>query len=393
MIKPAIPSNEAERLKDLHSYKVLDSKNEDEFDMLVELASRVCEAPISLITLVDSERQWFKAKIGIEQSESDRGISFCAHAILQHDLFVVNDTTKDERFHDNPFVTGDPSIRFYAGAQLRSKNGHKLGTLCVLDNKPRELNWHQASALRILSQQVSRLLELRYYKLPENIGLLPENVLDKQLELQQIITAQTEHYSNSQEPLLQPLKTGQFNKKELTRIYELSAKLITTNKRFHTLLALYYQQYKRNDSTESQTLSLKTLVENIAASLAEKSEKRLPELSFELNADNFSPKEDAIAEQCLHHITEILLTDIEEDIHIESLRVANRIELRFHIAKKHLADYFFNASDIHEKYGALTGQACFSLQLLKLLIEASKGSMEVVDTANGCSLLVSFALH
>lgn len=161
MIYPQIPENEDERLMELFKYDILDSPRESEFDDLVKLASNICKAPISIITLVDSDRQWFKSAVGMEGDETNRKHAFCAHAINQDDPLIVRDATSDERFHDNPFVLEDPNVRFYAGMPLVTPNGHKLGTLCVLDTVPRELTDEQLFSLNVLSKQVMKLLELR----------------------------------------------------------------------------------------------------------------------------------------------------------------------------------------------------------------------------------------
>src|SRR5512137_1912318 len=141
------PSNEAKRLKVLWQYEVLDTVPEEVFDDLTELAARICEAPIALISLVDEKRQWFKSKVGITVTETSRDVSFCAHAINQGSLFVVPDATKDPRFADNPFVVSDPKIRFYAGAPLITPDDQALGTLCVIDKVPRQLRPEQKQAL------------------------------------------------------------------------------------------------------------------------------------------------------------------------------------------------------------------------------------------------------
>jgi len=155
------PPNEAKRLKVLWQYDVLDTVPEEVFDDLTELAARICEAPIALISLVDEQRQWFKSKVGTTVNETSRDISFCAYAITQNDLFIVPDATRDERFANNPLVTSDPKIRFYAGAPLITPDGHALGTLCVIDKVPRELRLEQKQALRILARHVVSQLELR----------------------------------------------------------------------------------------------------------------------------------------------------------------------------------------------------------------------------------------
>jgi len=155
------PKNEAKRLNVLWQYDVLDTVPEEVFDDLTDLAAMICEAPIALISLIDEDRQWFKSKIGITVSETSRDISFCAHAILQDDLFLVPDATRDSRFKNNPLVTGSQKIRFYAGVPLVTPDGHALGTLCVLDKKPRKLRPEQQDALRVLARHVVSQLELR----------------------------------------------------------------------------------------------------------------------------------------------------------------------------------------------------------------------------------------
>lgn len=155
------PKNDQQRLKVLWQYDVLDTVPEEVFDDLTDLAAHICEAPIALISLIDEDRQWFKSRIGVTLQETSRDISFCAHAISSDGLFIVPDATKDKRFKSNPLVTGEPKIRFYAGAPLVTPDGHALGTLCVLDKAPRTLNTDQQQALRVLAHHVMTQLELR----------------------------------------------------------------------------------------------------------------------------------------------------------------------------------------------------------------------------------------
>jgi GAF domain-containing protein len=156
-----IPKNEKERLAALQTFQILDTPPEKEFDDITALAACICGTPIAIISLVDSKRQWFKSKIGVSATETAREIAFCAHAIMERNLFIVRDASKDVRFAQHPFVTADPLIRFYAGAPLIASDDCVLGTLCVVDQVPRELTSEQAEALRILGRHVIHLLENR----------------------------------------------------------------------------------------------------------------------------------------------------------------------------------------------------------------------------------------
>jgi GAF domain-containing protein len=157
----AMPPDEINRLDALYRYQILDTESESAFDELTQLASEVCDTPIALISLIDPDRQWFKSKVGLDAEETSRDIAFCTHAINQEKVFEVNDTFRDERFKNNPLVTSDPNIPFYAGAPLITPDGHAIGTICVISDKPKKLNVHQRKAMEILSREVISQLELR----------------------------------------------------------------------------------------------------------------------------------------------------------------------------------------------------------------------------------------
>jgi PAS domain-containing protein len=164
LYRAPLPANESERLLRLKSYNILDTAPEDDFDNLVRLAAQICRAPIALITLLDSGRQWFKAGIGLGATQTTRDLAFCSHAIVQSDVFIVPDAMADPRFSSNPLVTADPHIRFYAGAPLLTDDGYALGTLCVIDHVPRDMSAEQTEALRMLSREVVTQLDIRKAK-------------------------------------------------------------------------------------------------------------------------------------------------------------------------------------------------------------------------------------
>ena len=168
-------NDEGQRLTALAEYHIMDSAPEEAFDDLATIASHICGCPIATITFVDDKRQWFKARIGIESTETPREHSFCAHAILEPGtLMIVPDATRDPRFSDNPLVTAEPNIRFYAGAPLLTPKGDPLGTICVIDRAQRQLAPGQRPALLALARQASQLLELR--RISRSLAVALDNV-------------------------------------------------------------------------------------------------------------------------------------------------------------------------------------------------------------------------
>ena len=158
MKAPATPKNEEARLKALRSLSILDTPDEERFDRLVRLAKRMFNVPIALVSLVDENRQWFKACVGLDIREAAREISFCGHTILDDELFIINDTKEDFRFADNPLVVNEPYIRFYAGCPLRFLDGSRLGALCIIDTSPRTLSEDDIEALKDLAELAEREL-------------------------------------------------------------------------------------------------------------------------------------------------------------------------------------------------------------------------------------------
>ncbi len=161
LVSAPAPRTELQRIDALHRLGILDTEASEAWDALARLASTICDTPIGLVSLVDQDRQWFKARVGLDAEETPRDQAFCAHAILDEDIFTVADATQDARFSDNPLVTGDPDIRFYAGMPIKAPDGHALGTICVIDRKPRILSHDQEESLRQIGRQAEELLRMR----------------------------------------------------------------------------------------------------------------------------------------------------------------------------------------------------------------------------------------
>ncbi|MBD0778967.1 ATP-binding protein [Maribacter sp. ANRC-HE7] len=182
MIAPIDHIKENERLASLNSYSILDTLPEEDYDNLTAIAAEICGTPISLVSLLDDKRQWFKSHHGVDATETPKEYAFCAHAINEDDdIFVVQDSRKDERFYDNPLVTGDTNVVFYAGIPLNSDSGLPLGTLCVIDHKPKLLSQSQINSLKILAKQVINLLQLRKSNL--QLEKKVEELEEKNIEL------------------------------------------------------------------------------------------------------------------------------------------------------------------------------------------------------------------
>lgn len=210
-------SAEAKRLLALHSLDVLDTPAEQAYDDITSLAAFICDTPIALISLIDEDRQWFKSKVGINSMETPRGMAFCAHAITDPDhVMEVRDALEDTRFANNPLVTGDPGIRFYAGAPLVTESGAALGTVCVIDRVPRQLTDAQSKALQALSRQVVQLLALR--RANAELQLLTRAQAARQQELEEAQKLLLERNLELTEQSLTDALTGLKNRRAFERV-------------------------------------------------------------------------------------------------------------------------------------------------------------------------------
>lgn len=201
---PAPPApDEEERIKALRSLNLLDTGPEARFDRIVRLASRLFGAPMVFVSLIDRDRQWFKARVGIDVPQTPRDISFCSHAILHDTPLIVPDATRDARFAGNPFVVGEPHIRFYAGRPLRTKGGQKIGTLCIADKKPRDFGDHERATLEELASLIERELELvDVIRMQDEMLAIKQRLLDSQRDLARLYSELQQEQAKSDRLLL-----------------------------------------------------------------------------------------------------------------------------------------------------------------------------------------------
>ncbi|OJY82033.1 MAG: hypothetical protein BGP13_17775 [Sphingobacteriales bacterium 40-81] len=288
MLPAPLPFNELQRLQDLYAYDILDTHAETDFDELVELASHILGCPISLVTLIDKDRQWFKAKRGIDFSSTKRELSFCAHTILQNDVMVVEDAEKDERFSDNPCVAGELHIRFYAGAPIISPAGHKLGTLCIADRNPRSLSADEHRYLVLLSSQVTKLLEIRKRNIvirerAAEIIKLKSDAINRyigDIEHEKKVIARDLHEQFAQEiaSSLMYLKMAEKEKPEKQLSYILSAKE-QLNNTLHNIRNLSYKISPLANQLLDTGEMVSEYVKSVAATCSFKIILNLPDIS------------------------------------------------------------------------------------------------------------------
>lgn len=271
------PSESSDRLNALYSYGILDTEREEHYDDLVALAARICEVPISVVNLIESHRQWFKAEVGLGIRETPLDVSICKHVLLQPGITVIPDLRADERMCLNPLVSAANGLRFYAGCLLETPDGHGLGTLCILDTKPRELREDQRFALRILAAQVMTQMELRK-SVNEKEGLLAQ---------QEMLIKEVNHRTKNNLQLIVNLIQLQLRqlKDEAAR-----AALLDTSRRIMSIAAVHEKLYRADQVESVDTASyLREVVSGIQATAPPSMSFQVSLASVQLSLDRAIP--------------------------------------------------------------------------------------------------------
>lgn len=401
-----ISYSEKLRIQELYAYDVLDREANQEFEDIVNMAAKMCHVPISAISLIDIERQWFLAQKGLGISETPRQHAFCHHTIQQNGILTVPDALEDTRFQHNPLVEGSPHIRFYAGTPLYSQNGYKLGSLCVIDTKPRlGLTKDEEGALKLLARQVARLMDLRLKnKLLENdLEIISKQKLtleraDKMREdLIQIISHDMRSPLQNMESLVQLIEHNLLNQEELkVAIKGISAK-VEHGKKLLSELLLWAEAAKENASLSITHFDGHPVINKELALLSDKIEDK--NIALEVQVPNKIPMTQDV------HILSFALRNILNNAAKYTER--GKITLRY---KKNEAGHYFSISDTgigmnaEEIQRVLSNQRLRSkpgtreekgtglgLMIVKRFIERAAGTLHI-ESAPNTGTYVSFTL-
>lgn len=299
------PLTEESRITELKKYDILDTLSETEYEDITKLASIICNAPVALISFVDSDRQWFKSKHGTDMTETPREFSFCAHAIMEPDtIMIVEDSRLDVRFKDNPYVTGEPDIVFYAGMPLVTNSGHSLGTVCVLDTEPRVLTAIQIDALQSLSRQVMTLLNARKV----NYELLDaKKQMEADMKLRQTFTEELERQvaERTDKIAIQNSELDKMNKELQAFTYISSHDLQEPLRKIQFFITLLKDK-ENNGFTDNAMMYMDKI--------AKSSEKMRVLIADLLSYSRATTSERLFEELPFEHIIDDIISDLSEEI-------------------------------------------------------------------------------
>ncbi|MEI6275256.1 MAG: ATP-binding protein [Prolixibacteraceae bacterium] len=387
MIAPIIPIDEFQRLEALKEYLILDTIPEKEYDEITFLASLICKTPISMISLIDEKRQWFKSHHGTDTTQIPREIAFCGHALDdKNSPFIVTDSRLDHRFHDNPLVTGDPYCVFYAGVPLVNDEGYALGVLCVIDHEPHVLDESQIAALKALSNQVGRLLELR--KKARKLESLINNLEIKIMSLEKFASVAAHDIKSPlcsivmMTELFQEQYAGQMDEEGLELLQMISSSTITLTQLIDGILK--YSKNSKVLAESKENLSLRQLISDIIPLIDSAHEARF----------QISPKHDIVVysnrialEQILINLItngikyndkndvliSILIEEKEENIRINVIDNGPGID---HLHKDRIFE-IFETNHAMDRFGE-KGNG-IGLATVKTLVEGLGGSIKLIS--------------
>ena len=372
MLAPSIPKNENERLNELYDSGLLDTPKESDFDNLTNLASSIFGAPVSIITLVDENRQWFKSCFGLpeEITETPREISFCGHAINNpSEVLVIPDARLDNTFSDNPLVSGDPNIVFYAGAPLISKNGYPLGTFCIIDFKPRKLSQQDVETLKILSNQVSKLIDLR----------LSNEELTESLKEKSLLLKEIHHRVKNNLQLVSSLLRLQANSIDNE---DFSKAIVASQERIKSMAIVHEKLY------QSKSLAEVNIKSYFDALIEEKSKVTSnKDINFSLEIPNVAFKIDKLVPIGLL-INEMITNSYKHAFHTSNENTIS-IQLLIDPMGYCMLKYEDNGTGLDEDYNIINPQS-IGMDLIDSFVDQLDGKLELRSTNKGVVYTISF---
>ena len=372
MQAPSIPKNESERLNELYDSGLLDTDKESDFDNLTNLASSIFGAPISIITLVDENRQWFKSCFGLpeEITETPREISFCGHAINNpSEVLVIPDARLDNIFSDNPLVSGDPNIVFYAGAPLISKNGYPLGTFCIIDFKPRTLSQQDVETLKILSNQVSKLIDLR----------LSNEELTESLKEKSLLLKEIHHRVKNNLQLVSSLLRLQANSIDNE---DFSKAIVASQERIKSMAIVHEKLY------QSKSLAEVNIKSYFDALIEEKSKVTSnKDINYSLEIPNEAFKIEKLVPIGLL-INEMITNSYKHAFHTSNENTIS-IQLLIDPMGYCMLKYEDNGTGLDEDYNIINPQS-IGMDLIDSFVDQLDGKLELRSTNKGVVYTISF---